>query len=197
MGGGCLDGTDGGLTPFGRAVIREMNRVGMVICGSHAGDRTARELIDASEQPIIFSHSNPRTMWKSPRNIPDDVMRACAGRGGVVGLNGIGAFLGPNDARIETLVQHVEYAVELIGEDHVGIGLDYCFGMEGEMVDFALSYPALFPAEHGYARDGLRMIPPWRLAEIASLLRARGMTAPALAKLLGGNHLRMAEAVWR
>lgn len=196
-GGGCLDSPDGGLTAFGRAVVREMNRVGMVVCGSHAGDRTARELIDASAQPVIFSHSNPRSMWPSPRNIPDDVMRACASRGGVVGLNGIGAFLGPNDARVATFVQHVEYALGLIGEDHVGIALDYCFGMEGGMVDFAKSYPALFPAEHGYEKDGLKMIPPWQLAEIASLLLARGVRAPVLAKLLGGNHLRIAKAVWR
>jgi membrane dipeptidase len=197
VGGGCLDATDAGLTSFGRAVVGEMNRVGMVICGSHAGDRTARELIDASEQPIIFSHSNPRAMWNSPRNIPDDVMRACARRGGVVGINGIGAFLGPNDARIETFVQHVEYALALLGEDHVGIALDYCFGMEGSMVDFAMSYPALFPTEHGYARDGIKMIAPWKLADIADLLSSRGVKAPALAKLFGGNHLRIAETVWR
>jgi membrane dipeptidase len=124
-------------------------------------------------------------------------MRACASRGGVVGLNGIGAFLGPNDVRIETLVQHVEYALELIGEDHVGIALDYCFGMEGGMVDFAMSYPALFPAEHGYETDGIKMIPPWRLTEVAGLLSTHGVKMPVLAKLLGGNHLRIAQAVWR
>lgn len=197
VGGGCLDSSDAGLTPLGRSVIREMNRVGMVVCGSHAGERTARELIDASAQPIIFSHSNPRALWNCPRNIPDHIMQACADRGGVIGLNGIGAFLGPNDAHIETFVQHVEYALDLIGADHVGIALDYCFGGEGGMVDLAQTYPALFPPEHGYEKDGIKMIAPWKLGEIAQLLRARGHTTEVLAKLFGANHLRIAEAVWR
>jgi membrane dipeptidase len=197
IGGGCLDAVDSGLSPFGRSVVREMNRVGMVVCGSHAGDRTARELIDASAAPVIFSHSNPRAMWGSPRNIPDDVMKACASRGGVIGLNGIGAFLGANDARVETLARHVQYALDLVGEDHVGIALDYCFGMESGMVDFALSYPALFPAGHGYEKDGIRMIPPWHLQALAELLLASGVQPGALAKLLGGNHLRIAKAVWQ
>jgi membrane dipeptidase len=196
-GGGCLDDDDGGLTAFGRAVVREMNRAGMVVCGSHAGERTALELIDASQAPVIFSHSNPRAVWDSPRNIGDPVMRACAARGGVVGLNGIGAFLGRNDTRIETFVRHVRYAIDLIGEDHVGIALDYCFGMENAMVDFALLYPRLFPLEHGYQQDGLRMIAPWQLSQVAETLLAAGMQARTLGKLFGGNHLRIAQTVWR
>jgi membrane dipeptidase len=196
-GGGCLDAEDGGLSAFGRDVIAAMNRVGMVVCGSHAGYRTARELIDASASPVIFSHSNPRAVWNSPRNIPDDLMLACARRGGVIGLNGIGAFLGANDASTETFVRHVEYALTLIGEDHVGISLDYCFGFENDMMDFAASYPDLFPPADGYQRDGLKMIAPWRLTEIAETLSARGLGRRALAKLFGGNHLRIAETVWR
>jgi membrane dipeptidase len=194
-GGGCLDAYDSGLTPFGRSVVSEMNRVGMVVCGSHAGHRTARELIDASSKPVIFSHSNPSGVWGSPRNIPDDLMLACARRGGVVGLNGIGPFLGPNDARIETLVTHIIYALDLLGEDHVGLALDYCFGQENGMVDFMASYPTLFPGEA--CRDGMKMIAPWRLQEVARSLEARGVGSTTLAKLFGGNHLRIAERVWR
>jgi len=196
-GGGCLDAADGGLSAFGRQVVAAMNRAGMVVCGSHAGYRTARELIDASASPVIFSHSNPRAVWDNPRNIPDDLMLACARRGGVIGLNGIGAFLGANDASTDAFVRHVEYALALIGEDHVGISLDYCFGFENAMVDFAASYPDLFPPADGYQRDGLKMIAPWRLSEIAESLSARGLKMPALAKLFGGNHLRIAEMVWQ
>ncbi len=194
-GGGCLDIEDGGLTDFGRSVVSEMNRVGMVVCASHAGYRTARELIDASSEPVIFSHSNPRSVWDSPRNIPDDLMIACASRGGVIGLNGIGPFLGENDARIETFVRHIDYALDLVGEDHVGLALDYCFGEEDGMSDFMASYPALFPPRPAY-RDGMRMISPWRIGEIAEALSAGGVGSPTLRKIFGGNHLRIAEAVW-
>jgi membrane dipeptidase len=195
-GGGCLDIEDGGLTDFGRSVVREMNRVGMVVCGSHAGYRTARELIDASSEPIIFSHSNPRAVWDTPRNVPDDLMIACASRGGVVGLNGIGPFLGPNDVLTDTFVAHIEYVLDLIGEDHVGIALDYCFGQEDGMVELMTAYPELFPPGHDYS-EGMKMIPPWRLGEIARSLGARGHGTSTLAKVFGENHLRIAKAVWR
>jgi membrane dipeptidase len=195
-GGGCLDFDDAGLTAFGRAVVSEMNRVGMVVCGSHAGYRTARELIDTSSQPIIFSHSNPRSVWDSPRNIPDDLILACARRGGVIGLNGIGPFLGPNDARIETFANHVDHTLALVGEDHVGIALDYCFGEENGLIEFMATYPTLFPPDQGCG-DGMKMISPWRLGEIAAALSDRGLRPPTLAKLFGGNHLRIAETVWR
>lgn len=195
-GSGCLDAMDGGLTPFGRSVVGEMNRVGMVVCGSHAGYRTARELIDASSAPVIFSHSNPRGMWHSPRNIPDDLMQACAARGGVVGINGIGHFLGANDNRISTLVAHIAYAIDLIGEDHVGLALDYCFGEEDGLVDFMADYPALFP-QGPQTAQGMTMIAPWRLGEIIEALDACGIRHAMLRKLLGGNHLRIAQTVWR
>jgi membrane dipeptidase len=173
-----------------------MNRVGMVVCASHAGYRTARELIDASSEPVIFSHSNPRAVWNSPRNIPDDLMIACASRGGIIGLNGIGPFLGENDARIETFLRHIDYALDLIGEDHVGLALDYCFGEEDGMSDFMASYPALFPSRPAY-QHGMRMISPWRLGEIAEALTARGIRSSTLRKIFGENHLRIAETVWR
>lgn len=78
----------------------------MMLCCTHTGYRTAREAIDASAGPIIFSHSNPRAIWDHPRNIPDELMRACADRGGVIGINGIGPFLGDNDVRAETFAAH-------------------------------------------------------------------------------------------
>jgi membrane dipeptidase len=196
LGGGCLDAQDGGLTDFGRCVISEMNRVGMVVCASHAGYRTARDIIEASSQPVIFSHSNPSAVWASPRNIPDELMLTCARKGGVIGLNGIGPFLGRNDAATGLFVHHVVYALKLVGEDHVGIALDYCFGEENGLQDFMAEYPALFPAEHG-CDAGMRMIAPWRLGEIASALSAQGLGAATLAKIFGGNHLRIAQTLWR
>ena len=192
--GGCLDPEDKGLTPFGRAVVAEMNRVGMVVCGTHTGYRTAREMIDLSSQPTIFSHSNPRAVWDHPRNIPDDLMKACAARGGVVGLNGIGLFLGANDTRTDTFVKHVDYALDLVGEDHVGIALDYVFDAD-EMHAYFVANREAFPPSLGFG-DGITMIPPSQLPEIGEALSAR-YSSGTLAKLFGGNHLRIAQKVWR
>lgn len=193
-GGGCME-EDGGLTSFGRSVVAEMNRIGMVPCGSHTGYRTARDLIDTSSSPVIFSHSNPRAMWDHPRNIPDDLMIACASRGGVVGLNGIGIFLGNNDASVSTFADHVEHALDLVGEDHVGIALDFVFDDE-EVAQFAAANPAMFPSEAGYGA-GMAMIAPWQFDEILEELMRRRLSQQALKKLFGGNHLRIASEVWR
>lgn len=194
-GGGCLE-DDKGLTPFGRQIIERMNEVGMVLCCTHAGYRTAREAIDASSLPMIFSHSNPRAVHDHPRNIPDDLMRACAQRGGVIGINGIGIFLGKNDASVETFIRHVEHALDVVGDDHVGIATDYL--MDKAEADEALaSRPLDFPPEL-FPRDiGMAMIPPWELPQVAQALHARGHSPETLAKLFGGNHMRIAQQVWR
>lgn len=193
-GGGCME-NDQGLTAFGRAVVAEMNRVGMVPCGSHTGYRTARELIDASSTPVIFSHSNPRALWDHPRNIPDDLMMACAERGGVIGINGIGIFLGNNDSSVSTFANHIEYALERVGEDHVGIALDYVFD-DQEVAQFAAANPTMFPADAGYGA-GMAMIAPWQFDSILEELSRRGLGQQTLQKLMGGNHFRIATEVWR
>src|SRR3546814_14221284 len=99
-GGGCQD-EDIGLTAQGRRVLDEMKRVGMVLCCTHTGERTVREATEYMEQPVIFSHSNPRVIHDHPRNITDEQIRACAATGGVINISGIGIFLGNNDNRSE------------------------------------------------------------------------------------------------
>lgn len=192
-GGGCME-EDNGLTPFGKAALAEMNRVGMVPCGTHCGYRTARDLIEYSTTPVIFSHSNPRAVWDHPRNIPDDLMKACANRGGVIGINGIGIFLGENDARIETIVNHIDYALSLVGEDYVGLALDYVFD-DQEVAEFAAQNPAMFPPSAGFGSE-MAMVGPWQITEIAECLSKRGLSDSGLGKVLGGNHLRIAETIW-
>src|SRR5262245_20444257 len=128
--GGCHD-DDGGLTSLGRRLITEMNRLGMVVCCSHTGYRTAHDAIEHSQDPVIFSHSNPRALRDHPRNIPDDLIRACARRGGVIGINGVGIFLGSNDASASRMVEHIDYVVQLVGIEHVGIGTDFVLRENG------------------------------------------------------------------
>lgn len=194
LGGGCKD-DDPGLTAFGRKVLAEMQRVGMVPCCSHTGLRTTMEMMELAEGPIIFSHSNPAALWPHRRNISDQAIRACAATGGVVGINGIGVFLGHNDSSTETIVRHIDYVVQLVGPRHVGIGLDYVFDQE-ELATYVRQHPEVFPpSEYGNGRQAF--VEPEQLSEIAEHLIRLGYDDHALSAIFGTNHLRVATQVWR
>ena len=195
VGAGCHDAEDKGLTKFGRYVVDEMERVGMVVCCSHTGRRTSLDVMACSHNPVIFSHSNPKKLCDHPRNIDDELMRACAATGGVVGINGVGLFLGNNDVRTENLVRYIDYAVSLIGVDHVGIGLDYVFD-QVELKEMLASMRGSFPVGSGY--DSVpAFATPEQLPEIAQALSRLGYTEVDVAKIMGGNHLRVARKVWK
>ncbi len=193
LGGGCMD-DDSGLTAFGRRVIDEMQRVGMVLCCSHTGYRTAREAIEYSQNPTIFSHSNPRQIYDHERNIPDDLIDLCAASGGVVNLNGLGVFLGDNDNSTETMVRHIDYIASRVGSEHVGLGLDYPFD-ESELEDFVASNPEFFPPDK-FAK-GIRLVEPTRIPEVIDRLQQMGWPDDALINLMGGNNFRVAQQVWK
>jgi len=193
IGGGCR-GDDKGLSDYGRTVLREMKRVGMMVCCSHTGHRTAREAIEAADNPVIFSHSNAAAVHAHYRNIPDDLIRAVAAGGGVVGVNGVGDFLGPGQDYVQLLAAHIDHMVSLVGPEHVGLGLDYVFDRQ-ELVDYLNSMPDTF----GDAPDHdalLRFAPPEVLPALVSELQARGYSDQALRAILGGNWRRVAEQVW-
>lgn len=193
-GGGCQD-EDPGLTDLGRRVIDEMERVGMVVCLSHTGYRTARDVLEYASKPVLFSHSNPLALVEHPRNIPDDLIDACAATAGVIGINGVSKFLGDPEAGTDAILDHVDYVAGRVGVDHVGISLDTCFD-EQELIDFVKANPEIFPPEHGYGK-GLAIARPEQYPDIAEGLLARGYSEADAAKVLGLNFLRVAEAVWK
>lgn len=193
-GGGCLD-ADCGLTRAGRAIIDEMERVGMVLCLSHAGTRTAAEAIGYSRNPPIFSHSNPYGDYAHPRNISDELMRQCARKGGVIGLSGIGGFLGARTQLVERLLRQIRYVVDLVGPQHVGLGLDYVFDAS-ELEEALRRNPTLFA--RGTKAGGPRAtIEPEAFAEIAEGLARTSLTDSQIRGILGENWLRIAARVWR
>jgi membrane dipeptidase len=194
VGGGCQD-EDGGLTPFGRAVVAEMERVGMQVCVSHTGHRTVRDIFDVATRPVIFSHSNCAALHPHPRNISDDLIRACAATGGLVGINGVGIFLGHNDISSQTYARHVDHVVQLVGPAHVSIALDYVFDTR-ELEEHVEKMKATFPPGLGYEL-GARFVPPEQLEEIVATLQGWGYSDADLAALLGGNLLRLAQQVWK
>jgi membrane dipeptidase len=199
-GGGCHD-EDTGLTDFGRAVIREMNDVGMFVDCSHTGYRTTMEAMELSESPVIFSHSNPRALRDHERNILDDQALACAATGGVVGVNGIGLFLGEDDISSSTMARHILYYIDLIGADHVGIGIDYFHDLGDdidEIGDFNATLggnPEFWPIEQ-YPGGAVRCAAPSQMREVAAELLAKGVPAVDVRGILGGNFKRVAAEVW-
>jgi membrane dipeptidase len=195
-GSGVHDDVDRGLTAFGRELVAEMDRVGLIKDVAHTGYRTALEVCAMSKVPVTISHSNPRALTDHPRCVPDELMRACAATGGVLGISGIGLFLGNNDVSAQNIARSIDYAVEVMGIDHVGIGTDFGmsepFGAEPEFAKHRHTWPAGF----GY-EGGIEFAPPERIGEVAELLLKRGYGEDAIGKILGGNFERVAEQVWK
>jgi membrane dipeptidase len=193
-GSGCLDSVDEGLSAYGRDLVRELNAVGMVADGSHGGVRTGLDLCRYSTLPVIYSHSCMRGLWEHPRNITDDQARACAETGGVIGITGVGIFLGPNDASIDALCRHIDYAVDLVGPEHVGVASDYPFDAD-DLRQEMLANAHLFPET--YTRWGpIEFMPPEDLLTVGAALSARGYPDDAVAAIVGGNFRRVAQRVW-
>ncbi len=189
-GGGCLD-ADTGLTPFGREVLGRAAELGMLICCSHTGERTCMEVFEYSSNPVILSHSNPKAMLDHPRNVSDEVMKACAATGGVVGTCGFGMFLRNGDTSAENLVRHIDYAVNLVGPDHVGLGLDFVFDEE-ELKTF-LGKGGILGEEHPVPD----MFAPEDMPALTEALLGMGYPETTIRGILGENWLRVARGVWK
>jgi membrane dipeptidase len=203
IGDGCLEPRNAGLTVFGRAVVRELNRTGMLIDLSHCGERTSLETIDASEAPVAFSHACARGLCSHPRNKSDEAIRALAARGGVMGVTSLSAFVAddPAKANLERYLDHIEYVVELVGIEHVGLGLDFT-----EYVPADVLVPVKWGGTH--VPTGLDGIVEWpipyatgidgsaRLPSVTEGLLGRGLSQADVQRVLGGNFLRLLEQVW-
>ena len=197
-GGGCHD-TDDGLTPFGRQAVREMQALGMLVDCSHTGYRTSMEVMALASRPVIFSHSNPRALRDHERNILDEQARACAATGGVVGVNGIGLFLGEDDIRTTRMADHVDYYLDLVGPEHVGLGLDYfppTTSDNDEGFNAVLAENADYWPPTQYPGGEVRCAHPNQLRPLAHELFARGHAASTVMQVLGENFARVAEDTW-
>ncbi len=118
--------TWGGVSPFGEQVIREMNRLGILVDMSHAGEKSFYDALDISSKPIVCSHSSARALCDHPRNLTDDQMRALAAKGGVAQTTIYHGFLRQDsEACILDVMEHLEHAIQVMGIDHVGLGTDF------------------------------------------------------------------------
>ena len=203
LGAGCREPSDGGLTGFGLRAVERMNKLGMLIDVSHAGDRTSLETIRASRVPVVISHSGSRELWPISKCKPDAVIRACAERGGVIGIEAApGTTMVRPDlatASIETFMRHFEYCVDLVGIDGVTFGPDTFFGdhagsygiPSGALLASGDSeYDAIVP-EYVVGLENIGEYP-----NIVRWLVKHGYSDDEIAKAIGGNTLRVLEQVW-
>ncbi len=209
---GCLDRTDGGLTRFGQLVVDECNRVGIVLDCSHTGKRATLETMERSAGPCIFSHSNPAALVPSPRNIDDEQIRACASRGGVIGLVSWGPLvMRPGTTHWPTLdefIDLIDYVAQLTGSgDHIGISTDMSIGTYPDherdpwgdpgYPDFTAAYNQHVTADIRSPMRNLNGFSDYaEIVSVAERLLGRGYSDQDVHKMLGGNFLRVFDEVW-
>jgi membrane dipeptidase len=197
VGDGCHERTDSGLSRMGQLVVKEMNRVGMIVDVTHTGYRTSMEAMELSSAPPMFSHSNPRALYDHDRNITDDQIRLCASKGGLICLNGVGMFLGSDvtpENLVERMLRHIDYVVQLVGAGHVGLGSDFMY-LEGSNYGFYYKYKFAFPK--GYPDPPWHFLQPDQLPQLTEGMLRMGYPVDAIRGILGENFLRLARAVWK
>lgn len=205
LGGSCYEEHDSGLARFGREVVKEMARVGIVVDCSHVGDRTTLHAIEHSPKPIALTHANASSIFPHPRNRSDEVLKALAQTGGVIGC---AAYRNISPASAMTTVrgfcEMIARTVEIAGVDHVGIGTDFGHNNGMPELDFmrrgywtrGVDYGAGSPAAPGKVAK-----PDWlpaaeRLGDLRAGLTEVGFSAEEAEKIMGGNWLRLYETVF-
>jgi membrane dipeptidase len=206
-GDGCLERANAGLSDHGREVIAEIEKAKVLLDLSHAGQRTIAEGIAAAKRPLAITHSACRSLVDLPRNTFDSEMRALADKGGVFGIYLMPFLRLSGQPGKADLIRHIEHAVKVCGEDHVGLGTDGpLFGYEiteetkKRHREFFEDRKKKGIAAPGEAADVLNMVEGYndvaRYASLAADLKARGWSQARIDKLLGGNFLRLYGEAW-
>jgi membrane dipeptidase len=196
VGGGCHD-EDKGLTDYGRDVVRAINQAGIIMDCSHNGERTSLDIMETSGKPVVFSHANARALVDHQRNISDRQIDACAATGGVIGVNGIRLFLEAKEDFAEPMARHIDYMVQRVGPDHVGIGLDISFDLGIDDHPPQEDRGFWWPLSGRYSSSGTSSAGPEVLPRIVEILRDKGYDQSALDKICGLNFARVAQESWR
>ncbi|NNF26448.1 MAG: twin-arginine translocation signal domain-containing protein [Gemmatimonadetes bacterium] len=212
LGGGCLDRTDAGLSLLGQRVVEECNRVGVVLDLSHTGRRTTLDIIEHSAHPCVWSHSNCAALVPNPRNVDDEQIRACIAGNGVVGLVSWGPLCLRPDATtrptVDDYIDHMDHVAQIAGNaDHIGMGTDISIGtypLHEHDPYGAPAYPVFTQRYNELVTSDIRArerniegFDDYALiVHLAERLSARGYSDEDVAKILGGNFLRVFEEVW-
>jgi membrane dipeptidase len=204
LGCGLREPNDSGLTLFGRQVVRRMNKLGMTIDTAHCGDRTALDTIELSENPTLISHVGARTLWNTNRMKPDDVLKACAEKGGVIGIEAAPHTTLTEEHQehsIESYMEHFEYVAGLAGIDHVAFGPDTLFGDHVGLHHAFASQLSISSAQSGVQFKEVEYVkglenPSEVMPNVARWLVSHGYSDEEIAKVMGLNVLRVLEETW-
>jgi membrane dipeptidase len=208
LGDGCLESANAGLSRFGQQVVEAMNQQGLLIDLSHCGHRTTLDGITSSKQPVAITHAGCAAVTDLPRNKTDEELRLLAKRGGVIGIYMMPFLRSHGQPTSADLIRHVEHAVDVCGEDHVGIGSDGVVSRVELTPEFIKRHREdvanrrrLGISAPGEEDDVYTFLPdlngPRKLDRLAGLLLARGHSESRVTKILGGNFARLFREVWR
>ena len=199
IGTGCYESEDRGLSDFGREVVAEMNRVGILCDLSHVGSKTSEDTILASEKPVAYTHCLPSGLKEHPRNKSDEELRFIADHGGFIGVTMFPTFLRRGtESTVDDYVEAIDYVVNLAGEDCVGIGTDFTQGYGSEFFDWLTH-------DKGNARrltefgeivmpEGIRTI--GELPNLTAAMDRAGWPEPKIRKVMGENWVGLLARVW-
>lgn len=199
---GCYEAEDIGLTRMGKEVVREMNRVGLVVDMSHSGDRSTLQAIKHSSRPIAITHANPHSWHPALRNKSDDLLRVLGESGGMLGFSVYPHHLKDGSVcTIQSFADMIARTIDLMGEDHVGIGTDLCQDQPDSIVEWMRTGRWSKTVDFGEGSadaPGFPEMPSWfhdnrDFGSISDGLRATGMGDAVIAKIMGGNWLAFFE----
>jgi membrane dipeptidase len=203
LGDGCAEPANAGISDLGRAAIAEMNRTGVIVDVAHSGWRTSLEAAKASTKPMVASHSGAVSVHRHIRSKPDEVIKAIADTGGFVGVYSVASFLG-RGGDLSAMLDHVEYLVKHFGADHVAIGTDIAYTPERSEAEYRKMgrrpkarprYEAFWPAGALDSKSHPSLAwTNWPMFTVGMV--QRGIADADIQKILGGNVMRVARAVF-
>ncbi|MBL8671692.1 MAG: dipeptidase [Alphaproteobacteria bacterium] len=196
---GCYESVDRGLSDFGREVVAEMNRVGIMCDLSHVGSKSSDDVIRASKKPVCYSHVCPSALKKHPRNKSDEELRFIVQKGGFVGVTMFPPFLAKgNAATVDDYVATIDYVIKICGEDQVGVGTDFTQDQDEAFFSWLTH-------DKGYARELVKFAPIQnpkgirRIGDFPNLMRAMQKArwpARKIEKVMGENWVAILKEVW-
>jgi membrane dipeptidase len=204
IGDGCAEKSNGGLSDFGRSVVKEMNRVGVIVDIAHSGWQTSLEAAQLSQRPMVASHSTIASVNHHMRSKPDNVIRAIADTGGYIGICCIPRFLG-GTGDISSMMKHIDYVVKKFGSDHVAIGTDISYtssfaAEESRKITASKQvgrtrWEALWPEEHFKESAEMAQSMSWTNWPLFTVgMVQMGYPDDVIQKILSGNSMRVAKA---
>ncbi len=198
-GSGCYESDDGGLSDFGKEVVGEMNRLGILCDLSHVGPNTSCDVIKYSKKPVAYSHVLPAALKGHPRNKSDDQLKFIIDHGGFVGVTMFAPFLSRGgDSTIANYVEAIEHVVDLVGEDHVGIGTDFTQGYGLDFFDWITRDKGtgrkLVDVGEVFSPKGLESLRDY--PNLTASLVSAGWGEQRIRKVLGENWLNLLTEVW-